>query len=98
MKSVETEIVDIMKKLSESENKRFDAETKLEEAIKQIHDIRAKRPSVFGDPNYENSAVLNKIQKQLVDKIEEVDKLKIQTDKDLKKYLNEIDNLQVKFR
>ena len=101
IKSVEIEIVNLTKKLNESENKRFDLQFKLEETIRESLEIKERNESIItmGEKNkiYSKSVELNSLQKQLESKTESIEKLKVQVDLDLKKYINDIEKLNVKY-
>ena len=101
IKSVEIEIVNLTKKLNESENKRFDLQFKLEETFRESLEIKERNESIItmGEKNkiYSKSVELNSLQKQLESKTESMEKFKVQVDLDLKKYINDIEKLNVKY-
>ncbi len=92
VKSVEIELIDLMKRINESENRKIDMEMRLDQIMKENNELKNNKGKEY---IYENSAEMNKVKKQLDEKIEEMERTKIEVDKEFKKYLNEIEKLQV---
>lgn len=98
VKSVEIEIEEISKKLSVSENMKADLEIKNNILAKEICELSANKLFVNNlnkDSIYEKSVELNNLKKHFEEKVEEFDKTKISIGKDLKKYIHDIEKLNV---
>lgn len=82
-----------MKRVKECENRKIEMEMRIDQIMRENDELKNSKGIEY---IYENSAEMNKVKKKLDLKIEEMEKTKIEVDKEFKKYLNEIEKLQVK--